>query len=75
MEQTRGEETMTREDAVKAINDLVQAEVALMKQMNARGWTTKEVDRRERKAVNHLFEALTGGEVATDKEVQEMIGV
>jgi hypothetical protein len=67
---------VTREDAVKAINELVRAEVAIVKQVNSgQGRVSKASEKRERLAVTNLFEALTGGEVASDAEVQEMIGV
>lgn len=66
---------MTRKDAVKAINELVQAEVTLMKRSLSEHSIYKAAEKRERLAVTNLFEALTGDEVASDTEIQQMIGV
>ena len=52
---------MDRETAVRLINDLVQAEVQVVKEMNSSEYgPTKTTLRAEENAVKALFLALTG---------------
>ena len=65
---------MIREEAVRRINDLVSAEVEVMKQFNLRGVITKKADKAERDAACALFKALVGSEPSAS-EIAEMTGV
>jgi len=62
---------MERQKALEMIEELIRAEVEVVHSCNSTRGLTKKAANRERKAVEALFMALTGGGI-TAEEFQEI---
>lgn len=66
---------ISREDAIKAIHNLIEAEVRIMKRINFGGrGPNKSEYKDEANAVKKLFVALTGQPI-TDQELKQIIEI
>jgi hypothetical protein len=65
---------MEAKEAVRLVNELVSAEVQLMKEVANHGTPYKNTEHRERHAATELFIALTGND-PTDGELNDMVNV
>jgi len=65
---------MTAEEAVNAINYLIEVETDLVKQVNTARGISQKVLQREKRAIRTLFRGLVGRE-PTEEEIEEMTDI
>ena len=65
---------MEAKDAVRLVNELVSAEVQIMKELTKHNTPYKKTEQRERHAARELFVALTGND-PTEQELTDMVNV